>query len=319
MQKYTPITTFIYALVDPRESGHIRYIGKTNKPKRRLCHHCLQSKAKIIGRTHRDNWIRKLLMENARPIMLILEETPIDKWEEREKYHIALAKENGHKLVNADQGGVGGLAYWNLEKKQEVSKRMQGKRPRFFTAPRAAGWKHTEGTKEEMRKIKVNGPRYWKSGPTHPCYGKKHSEESRKKMSEAHVRYYSDPKNHKPMSEESKKKISIANSNRKHPFWVRKKVSEALKGEKCYWYGKKLDAAHRQKLVECRRGHQHEFIAYRQETMEEVWRGFNQRQCGRELGITTLSNISKVLSGHHPSCGGYVFRFVSSIGVTNAQ
>jgi hypothetical protein len=67
------------------------------------------------------------------------------------------------------------------------------------------------------------------SGENNPNYGKKHSEETLKKMS--------DKKKGKKSSEETKQKLS-----------------DAHKGEKCFWYGKTLSEEHRQKLSDAKRG-----------------------------------------------------------------
>lgn len=53
----------IYALVDPREPGHVRYVGMTTKsPQARFRDH-LSDPAK----NYRTNWIRSLLAANLNP------------------------------------------------------------------------------------------------------------------------------------------------------------------------------------------------------------------------------------------------------------
>lgn len=93
--------TFIYALAHP-ETKQIRYIGKSNFPKRRLQeHHCLY---RLNGNTHKNNWIKSLLKQGLRAELLILEECEELNWQEREKFWISFYKES---LVNANEGGAG--------------------------------------------------------------------------------------------------------------------------------------------------------------------------------------------------------------------
>lgn len=73
------------------------------------------------------------------------------------------------------------------------------------------------------------------SGTNHPMYGRKHSEEARKKMSKAHKG--------KKHSEETRKKITEANKRRKHSEETKKKIGKAHKG-------KKISEEHRKKTSE---------------------------------------------------------------------
>jgi len=73
------------------------------------------------------------------------------------------------------------------------------------------------------------------SGTNHPMYGRKHSEEARKKMSKAHKG--------KKHSEETRKKLTEANKGRKHSEESKKKIGKAHKG-------KKISEKHRKKLSE---------------------------------------------------------------------
>jgi len=93
--------TFIYALAHP-VTKEIRYIGKSNYPKRRLQeHHC---EYRYKGNTHKKNWIKSLLKEGLRAELVILEECEKSNWQEREKYWISVYKE---RLTNSNEGGAG--------------------------------------------------------------------------------------------------------------------------------------------------------------------------------------------------------------------
>lgn len=64
------------------------------------------------------------------------------------------------------------------------------------------------------------------------------SDEVREKMSQSRMGH--------PVSEEHRRKMSIAKSGERHHQWgkpvseeTKKKISDSLKGENCYWFGKK--------------------------------------------------------------------------------
>lgn len=94
-------TTFIYAL---KEIGadEYRYVGKSNKPKKRLYHHIRNSK-KL--KTYKQKWIQSVLKRSSNIEFVILEEVDVEKWGEREIYWIDRLKNEGYRLSNATEGG----------------------------------------------------------------------------------------------------------------------------------------------------------------------------------------------------------------------
>lgn len=98
-------TTYIYILKDPI-TYEVRYVGKSNNPKRRLTYHL--SKTKDLG-THKRNWINSL---NSKPILEIIKEVPKNEWQSYEKYYIEYYTSIGCNLVNWGDGGEG-LTYGN--------------------------------------------------------------------------------------------------------------------------------------------------------------------------------------------------------------
>lgn len=92
---------YIYALRDPR-TEEVRYIGKSNNPRKRLSQHLRGDK---INR-HKDSWIRELRREHLSPELVILEETTPERWEQRERYWIKKGLEMGWPLTNISEGGV---------------------------------------------------------------------------------------------------------------------------------------------------------------------------------------------------------------------
>ena len=94
---------FIYALCEP-ETGEVRYVGKATNPKNRFSHHV---KLRDNPNKRKRDWIEGLLKVGNVPTLSILEEVEEDRWQEREKYHIARYKELGFDLVNKSPGGGG--------------------------------------------------------------------------------------------------------------------------------------------------------------------------------------------------------------------
>ena len=118
------------------------------------------------------------------------------------------------------------------------------------------------GTDEEMTKLEHNlllnrrqkcWDRYYNvsagwpllfdiSGTNNPMYGRKHSEETRKKLSEVNKG--------KKHSEESRKKLSEVNKGKKHSEESKKKMSEVQKG-------KKVSEETRKRMSEAHKGKKH--------------------------------------------------------------
>lgn len=94
-------TTFIYILVDPRDDK-VRYIGKSNNPKKRLEGHLGDKK-----KTHKCNWIKSLTTLNLRPIIETIDEVLESEWQFWEVHYISLYKSWGFDLTNSTKGGEG--------------------------------------------------------------------------------------------------------------------------------------------------------------------------------------------------------------------
>ena len=92
---------YIYGLKDPR-TNEIRYVGKTNNPRRRLEFHLAM---KDVNR-HKVNWLEDLKRDGAKPVMVILEQTDDKNWGKREKYWIATGRASGWPLTNIADGGA---------------------------------------------------------------------------------------------------------------------------------------------------------------------------------------------------------------------
>lgn len=97
----------IYALVDPREPDHVRYIGLTViSILVRLKGHIDQAK-RNKDEWHKSRWIRKLLADEILPEVRVVEAGTWTKEEmcQREIEHIADYRSRGHRLTNMTKGG----------------------------------------------------------------------------------------------------------------------------------------------------------------------------------------------------------------------
>lgn len=99
--------SYIYALLDP-DTLKIRYIGKSKNPIARLSHHISHC---ITGKSHSARWIRKLITNNKRPLVQIIEQASDGIIFERERYWIAYYRNTGVNLTNNSDGGEGPLGY----------------------------------------------------------------------------------------------------------------------------------------------------------------------------------------------------------------
>ena len=106
---------FIYFLTDPLEPEHKRYIGLTNCNENRPFAHKNEALCKTKKFTHKINWILKLLAAGRMYATTIIEEfpedTPVELVSEKEKFYIAEARLEGHKLTNGTEGGEGSWKY----------------------------------------------------------------------------------------------------------------------------------------------------------------------------------------------------------------
>jgi len=134
----------IYGLVDPI-TLEIRYVGKTvSTIKERLRIHIHQSKV-AVKHTHKEAWIKGLLLKNIRPTIKLIEEVDHSVWAEREMYWISKIK----NLTNTTLGGDVGNTTKCSEKRKEYlrvfSKNIKG----FYNS--GLGRKWTEEQKEKRR------------------------------------------------------------------------------------------------------------------------------------------------------------------------
>jgi group I intron endonuclease len=125
---------YIYELIDPRDNS-VRYIGKTNNPRKRIVLHL--SRAKKSTKTRKEAWMKGLLNEGLAPIMNIIK---VCELEEVNTVEIATITEYKliYNLYNMTPGGEGILM--SKEIRAKVSAAKKGK----------PGPKASEETKRKM-------------------------------------------------------------------------------------------------------------------------------------------------------------------------
>ncbi len=207
----------IYILIDP-SSKEVRYVGKTEKSKigRRLQNH---SHDKIVS--HKSNWIQKLKRGGKLPKIEVVEEIESGDWGEAERWWISYLRSLGCRLTNADDGGSGGyprsdatrkklsdalkgrpVPEWKRKsisraltgrvlpqaEKDKISASLTGRKmkPEWIKAwvdSRRAGkgWATLKGKKRAPFSAE------WRAAIGRSHWGKKHSVETKKKMSAAHI------------------------------------------------------------------------------------------------------------------------------------
>tara|TARA_Y100001938_G_scaffold131676_1_gene189067 strand:- start:1629 stop:2450 length:822 start_codon:yes stop_codon:yes gene_type:complete len=144
---------------------------------------------------------------------------------------------------NLTEGGGGILGYRHTEEtKEKLAKSQRGKIVSEETRQKRSeamkgkndwcsgednpfyGKKHTEESRRKMSEFKKNNPipQWHRDKITNSLKGRKHSEESKKKMSEA--------QKGRVFSEESKRRMSESSKGIKHSEETKKKISKAMKG-----------------------------------------------------------------------------------------
>jgi len=179
---------YIYAfkLVNSEE---FRYLGMTVDLHKRYIRH--KSSVTTGENLPLYRWIRAKGFENVE--MVVLEEAEYSELPNLEMSWIKQLTEEGHRLLNLTSGGEGALGYRHSEEQK-------------------AKW-------SQERKGSITGdknPNYGKFGPEHPAYGRKLSEETKKRLSEQ-KRGEKNPNYGRKLSEETRKKMSEVRKGRPMP------------------------------------------------------------------------------------------------------
>jgi len=144
----------VYALIDPR-SHQLRYIGKALDVRQRDRNHFKQAKWE---RSRKAAWMRELRAAGLRPDLIVIEECTPAESAAREKYWIARALWRGIPLLNMKHGGQGRINT-SEETRKKISDAVKGK---------------------------GHGPE-WRAAHAAALRGRKASDETKAKMSRAHI------------------------------------------------------------------------------------------------------------------------------------
>lgn len=208
-------TTFIYGLKDPT-TGLIRYVGKSDNPKKRLHRHL--NGAKKGEACHRSDWLRFLQAKNQKPLIEIIDEVSEAEWQSWECAYIQFFKDEGCNLTNSTPGGEAGPSLpgelnpnfgksISDERRVYLSEINSGeKHPKYGTKDSEetlerkrigrSGKLHTLAAKEKIkakravqvltaeRNAKISASM---QGEKHHMFGKQHTEEAREKIKAARV------------------------------------------------------------------------------------------------------------------------------------
>lgn len=223
-------TTFIYALMDPRDN-QVRYVGKSNEPRRRFSKHL-----RAAQDCPRIRWIRALQRLNLEPGLEILEEVYKSAWEGAEQSWIAYFLHEGADLTNMTGGGDA----------PPIFRGPHSEEARIRIGSASTGRALSEESCDKIRRAKLGKPR---------------DEETRAKisatltgrktgpLSEEHKHKISEALKGRVFSIATRAKISLANKNRGVSEETKRKISDALKE-------REFTAEHREKISDALKGRQ---------------------------------------------------------------
>ena len=114
---------WIYLLKDPRDNSS-KYIGMSKDPNKRLKEHIYDTKRE---KTKKSNWVSKLLKLGLKPQLVILKETNNTYAAYWEEFYIKKFLNDGHKLLNYDETGVGTAKILSEETKKKIKIKLSKK------------------------------------------------------------------------------------------------------------------------------------------------------------------------------------------------
>jgi hypothetical protein len=150
------------------------------------------------------NWLHLLKRKSLRPIISLVESVAADDYEKAEKKWIAHCRSIGCDLVNATDGGEGGLG--RKHSPEEIAKRVNSRR----------GYRHSEATRKKISDAN-KGQVPWTSGKSCPP-------ETREKIRLALLGHL--------VTTETRLKIGKKSRGRKASLETRMKMSKAHLGKK---------------------------------------------------------------------------------------
>ena len=227
---WSPVVGQVYGV---SESGFVeyRYVGLTTGTlARRKSQHY---KAAAAGRRGPfADWLRKHPDQESvyfQSLELVMADS-LEALGEAERAWIARLGDEGHRLLNLNEGGLGNHGYvWSESQRAAASERMRGsKRPNYPRGPDHGLWGTSRSEElrarwSQQRKGMNSGssnPNFGKFGPAHPSFGHMVCEETRALLSEQ-KRGSNNPNFGRTMSDEDRKRRSDTLRGRPMPSSVR--------------------------------------------------------------------------------------------------
>ncbi len=196
----------VYGLVDPKDNGDIRYVGKTTRSLDLRLRKHLET-ARRGDDTYRGRWIRSVLKSGRVPSAVVLEVVDAESLNEAERCWIANLRREGQRLTNRTDGGTGGNTL-SPEARAERSEamRLRWQDPEYRRRMSEAHLGKSLGS-ESRRKVSEGAKAAWDD----PERRRQHSE-----------RQLGKPKRkHPPLTAEQRRNISEAGLRR----WARERAS----------------------------------------------------------------------------------------------
>ena len=165
MNDQSTIISYIYCLKDPIDYN-IKYIGKSDDPTKRYVEHIRKHKYTV---TKKNNWIKKLISIDKKPILEILDIVPFSEWSFWEQHWIGLFKSWGFNLHNLTNGGDGGN--YGPESNRKISEKLKNRKFSDETIKlMSESAKKRKITEEGRKKLSKS-----RTGSKNHMYGKKQS------------------------------------------------------------------------------------------------------------------------------------------------
>lgn len=151
-----PNDNVIYTLSDP-DTNEVRYVGKAVDLYTRIRNHYKPSR--LVSKTHKNNWVNKLLNDGKYFIVLVVEECGTDELlNEAEIKWIKYYKDLGCDLTNGTNGGDGGkMSPESIEKmRQSKLGKKLSEEHKLKISEGNKGRVFSEETKEKLREARKN-------------------------------------------------------------------------------------------------------------------------------------------------------------------
>ena len=167
---------YIYYLTSELDDYNPRYIGYTINLEKRLKEHL---KARNFEKSHKSNWIKSLYNKGLNPIIKEVEVvSSIEEALEKEIFYISEYKEK-YKLTNSTSGGEISKTFTD-HLKNKISNSLK---EYFKTNDNwCKGKRYKLSEESRLSMLEKQGD---KTGENNNFYGKNHTEESKKKISES--------------------------------------------------------------------------------------------------------------------------------------